>query len=429
MNKTLILCLLLLVGQARGQEYTIERCQELARSNYPNIRQRELIEQSRSYSLENVSRNWLPQLSLSARTTYQTQVTTIPIDKSFDGTLENFGVHIPRFQKDQYQAAVQLNQLIWDGGQIRAARKGIEAEAEVQRQQYEVDAYALRSRVNELFFAVLLLEAQVDLNSVMRSELERCRRDMQTYMDNGVASRSDMELVDVELAGNDQTQIQLATAREAYMRMLMDFVGEPYDTAAQLVIPAPEAAPAVDHAFADRPEMALLDASAARERIRLKSINARNMPQIGLFIQGVYGRPGPDLLKGDKFSKYAIGGVQLSWTFGGLYTRNNERRQIETGIRGVEMQRDILKFNLRQASIRQDSEVEQYRKLLEGDDEIVRLRESIRRATEARVEHGARSASDLMHDMNLEQAARIGRAVHKMQGLKALYDLKTTNNL
>ena len=142
---------------------TLEECYAKAGTNYPLVSRYGLIQQSEQYSLSNANKGYLPQFSLSAKATYQTDVTKIPVSIP--------GVDIPTLNKDQYQALVELDQVIWDGGTIRSQKRNINASTEVDRQQQQVDMYAIRERINSLFFGTLLLEEQLKLNTLYDEEL------------------------------------------------------------------------------------------------------------------------------------------------------------------------------------------------------------------------------------------------------------------
>jgi len=239
MNKWLIFCFVLPIAlQVRGQGYTLEECQQKAQANYPQVRQLALIEQTGEYNLSNASKGYLPQFSLSAKATYQTQVIEFP-------DIPIPGLVLPKQNNDQYQAAVQLNQVLWDGGQIGAAKEGIRSATEVQKQQYQVDMYALRSRVNDLFFAILLLDGQIDVNRTNLATLGRNYADVESYKQNGVANQADVDAIHVEQLALQQANIQLATAREAYGRVLFTFLGEAYRDDFSLVTPPLTGAPAL----------------------------------------------------------------------------------------------------------------------------------------------------------------------------------------
>lgn len=71
-----------------------------AQANYPQVKQYGLIEQSKEFNLSNANKGYLPQVSLSAKATYQSAVTKLPI------TLPN--VTIEGLNKDQYQSVVEV---------------------------------------------------------------------------------------------------------------------------------------------------------------------------------------------------------------------------------------------------------------------------------------------------------------------------------
>ena len=62
-----------------GQTISIEDCQSMAKENYPQILQYGLIDKSTNFKTEILNTNYLPQISLSAKYTYQSDVTSIPI--------------------------------------------------------------------------------------------------------------------------------------------------------------------------------------------------------------------------------------------------------------------------------------------------------------------------------------------------------------
>ena len=90
-------------GRVGGQEsVTITQCYEWARANYPQIHQMGLIDQTERYSLSNVGKAWLPQLSVSGKASYQSDVTKLPLDGDKISSLLP-GFEIPSLSKDQYQ--------------------------------------------------------------------------------------------------------------------------------------------------------------------------------------------------------------------------------------------------------------------------------------------------------------------------------------
>ena len=152
------------------------------------------------------------------------------------------------------------------------------------------------------------------------------------------------------------------------------------------------------------------------------------MPRLGLFVQGAYGNPGLNMLK-NEFTPYYVAGVRLSWNFGSLYTLRNDRRVIDTSRRQLDSNRDVFLFNTRIQATQQESAVESVRRQMVDDDEIIRLRTNIRKASEAKVANGTMTVTDMLRDMTSENLARQTKALHEVQLLMNIYQLKyTTNN-
>lgn len=417
MRKIIVSLLLVCSCSLSFGQITIEECYELARENYPLVERYNLIGLSEGYDLQNASKAYLPQFSLSGKATYQTDVTTIPI------TIP--GYDIPTLDKDQYQILAELSQVIWDGGATKASKDAIRAQGEVDRAQFEVDMYAIRERINDLFFGILLLDEQLHLNDLYLEDLEVNHDRITSYMANGVANQADLDAVRVEQLTTGQNRVQLQANRTAYLAMLSAFTGRPLGE--ETVLVKPDVSYPSAETTNNRPEMVLYEAMEGQMQAQRQAINASNRPQLGLFIQGGYGKPGLNMFK-DKFEPYAIGGVQLSWKFGNYYTRRNNLRKIETGIRQVDVQRRTFLFNnnLQQAQL--DAQYRKYRQIMADDDEIIRMRGNIVRASEAKLENGIISTNDLIRELISQQNAKVNKAVHQIELLQTIYGIKNLTN-
>ena len=144
-------------------QITLEECQRKTQENYPLVHQYGLVEKTKEYNLENAAKGYLPQFALSAKASYQSEVTEIPVKLP--------GVDLKGVPK--YQVMLELQQKIWDGGGIRMQKKQTTAEAEIEKEKLNVDMYALNSRVNDLYFGILLLDEQLKQNALLQDELER----------------------------------------------------------------------------------------------------------------------------------------------------------------------------------------------------------------------------------------------------------------
>ena len=154
-----------------AEEYTLDGIQQLARANYPAIRQFELIDRIADFSLANTSSAWAPQISLSGQATYQSDVVSFP--ESMTDVFSMLGVDISGLHKDQYKLALNIEQTLWDGGYTKSRKEAVLAEKEVSSKSVEVELYALADKVNQLYFGILVLDEQLRLNDLTAGILWR----------------------------------------------------------------------------------------------------------------------------------------------------------------------------------------------------------------------------------------------------------------
>lgn len=386
--------------------------------NYPLVRQYDLVEKTKEYNLENAVRGYLPQFALSAKASYQSDVTELPI------TIP--GVDIKGMAKDQYQVMLELQQQIWDGGGIRMQKKKVTAEAEIDREKLNVDMYALNGRVNDLYFGILMLDEQLAQNALLQDELGRNFRQITAYVENGIANQADLDAVKVEQLNTRQKRVELTSSRMAYLKMLSLLMGEVLSPETVLEKPVPQNELSTVSEIR-RPELSWFDALGAGLQVQEKALNVRHLPHFGLFVQGAYGNPGLNMLK-NEFSPYYIAGVRLSWNFGSLYTLKNDRRVIENKRQQLDSNRDVFLFNTRLEMTQQDQSVRSLEKQMQDDDEIIRLRTNIRRAAEAKVANGTLTVTEMLRELTNESLARQAKAMHEIQRLMGIYQLKYTTN-
>lgn len=415
MKRTILSSAFLLAAMLTHAQLTLEECQRQAQANYPLVRRYSLIEKAREYDLSNAGKGHLPRFSLSGKATYQSDITELPV-KFPD-------VDIKTAPKDQYQVMLEVQQTLWDGGDIRTQKQLARAASEVDLQKQQVDMYALNDRINQLFFGILLLDERLKQNQLLLDDLERTYRQVSHYMANGIASQSDLDAVSVERLRTRQQRVELETSRQAYLAMLSAFIGKPVSPEEALLKPAVEESGEMEQRIYNRPELRLFDAQQAQLGVQENVLNARLMPRFGLFVQGAYGNPGLNMLK-DEFNAWYMAGVRMSWNFGSLYTLKNDRRRIDNSRRQIETGRDVFLFNTRLQVTRQDAAVLSMRRQMKDDEEIIRLRRNIRRAAEAKVENGTLTVTDLLREITNENLAYQAKALHEVQLLMGIWELR-----
>ncbi len=398
---------------AMAQSLTLDGCRRMAQDNYPAIKQYGMIERSRDYSIANAAKSWLPQVSLSAGGYGFTDI----IDSDSKATM--MGLDMDNFVAS---ASVVVKQNIYDGGKTSLNRRMAKAEADIEAHQLDVTMYDINSRVEQIYFSLLLIDEQLKQNSMLQSDLDVSLNTIESMMQGGIANQSDKDVLRVEQLKTEQRHDQLAASHHTYMRMLSHFVGMTLDDNTRLEKPS-----MINDAEKDagrRPEMRLFAAQEKMLDLQRNKLDAALRPTVEFMGMGTYHTKVSELVN----NGFLLGGLSVSWNIGALYTRKNDLRRLDEQRQKIAIQRETFLFNNTLQQEETDGTVVTLRKQLAHDDEIVSLRESIRTASRKKVELGTMSVNDLVQDINAVAMARAQRAEHEVLLLQALYRLRTLNN-
>ena len=423
MSRTLLSLSLLFFHLSFGAAQTLEECQQAAERNYPLIRQYDLIEKTTALTVANIQKGWLPQVSASAQATYQSDVVSWP--DQMKAMYQQLGLDMKGLSKDQYRVGIDINQTIYDGGVINSQKAIVREQGKVQSAQTEVNLYGVRKRVNEMYFSLLMLDEQIQLNRDLQELLSGNERKLKSMVKGGTAAESDWLNVRAERLNVVQQATNLQSQRRMLQTMLSTFCGIEVKN-----VQKPVTATQSEQSR-QRPEMRLFDAQLQLANAQEKALDASLMPKVGVFAQGYYGYPGYNMFEdmiSHKWSLNGMIGARLTWNIGALYTRKNDKAKIELQRASAQNSRDVFLFNNRLEQAQQTDDIARYRQMVNTDEEIIQLRTSVRKAAESKLAHGIIDVSELVKEINAENAARVQQSIHQIEWLKAMSDLKLTVN-
>jgi outer membrane protein TolC len=399
---------------------TLDSCYSRARQQYPLLKQKDLIDKTKEYNLSNASKGYLPQFSISAQATYQDPVTYIPFNLNVPKLGLDFS--FPTFNKDQYRAFAELDQLIYDGGTIKYSKESFEENAKIQQQNLEVQMYALKDRINQLFFGILLIEEQLKQNDLFLKDIQSSIDKMQEGVKNGIATSSTVAELQATLMQQEQNRIQLNASRKAYMDMLGIFINQSLND--KTILESPAHRTPSDNIR--RPELTYFDEQKKSFDIQDKKISATNRPKLSLFLQGGYGRPGLNNFD-NNFAPYYIGGIRFNWQFGGFYTLKNQRQLMDINRQMTDIQKETFIFNTSLILKQQYSEIDKLKALMEMDKEIISKRKEVRIASKAQMENGVVTMHEYLTQLDAEELAIQNLLLHQVQLLLAEYSYQNTS--
>ncbi|UJF30127.1 TolC family protein [Kaistella sp. 97-N-M2] len=406
---------LLLCFSANAQTLTLEECYDLAKQNYPLIKRHDLIAKTKEYSLQNAAKGWLPQIQIAGQATYQNDVTQLPVQ------LPN--MTIDPVSKDQYKIYVDVQQNIYDGGMTANQKKAATITSEMERQKTEVETDQLEMRINQIFFGILQTDAQIEQTDLTKADLKNGLKRAEVQLENGVIYRSNVDVLKAQLVNLDQKDLELKSTKKNFLQMLSLFIQKNLDENTTLEKPAK----ILIQAENNRAELKLFALQKLALDQQKSNINSRNLPRVGAFFQGGYGKPGFNMLK-NEFNLFYIGGVRLNIPISGYYTKRNDLALVGIQQEEIEIQRENFLFNQQFETIQNNNDLDKIQQLINKDDELISLRESIKTAALAQLENGVITTNDYLREVNELDRAKNQKITHEIQYLLTQYNLKAQLN-
>lgn len=421
----LLLVLSLFVSVQMSAQVTLEECIALAEENYPIISKYDLLEQTKEVNLSNINKGWLPQINVYGQGTVQNDTPSLP--ESLTNIINQTGTNIAGVNEWHYRIGADISQNIWDGGTSKVHRKIERAEDAERQAAIDVQLYAVRERVEDLYFGILLMDAQIEQVKNMQLLLQSNLDKLRIMQSNGTAMQSDVDMVEAEYLGTVQQLTQAESASQSYRNVLGLFMGK--SIVGQKLV-KPEAFIPQD-LMPSRPELKYFEKQLQTNEARNASITANMMPKIGLFAQLYYGYTGFDYFENmmnRNPSFNILAGVKLSWNIGALYNKKNDRMKLKLSSDNINVERDIFLFNINLQSRSQLDHIDELKAVIKNNDRIVELRANVRKAAESQLDNGVIDATALLTKLTDEKQARLTAAYHEIQLLQSIYELKYTLN-
>lgn len=441
------LCIMLLSISLRGQEaskgdfsekrISIEKCQQWAMENYPAIKQHDLLDKAREYTLSNISRVYRPEFSLSGVASWQSErmkldlkmPKTVNVSMDLNGPV-SIPVSIPEMSipvsdQDRYNVSLMLKQALWTGGRVKAGKQVAESEIDMMHAGLDAQLYEIKDKVKELYFGLLTIEGKEKQLDCADEILDSLHVRAEAALKDGVIYETDLDVIEVERIKYRQLRLELEAKREACLGVLSMLIHRPLSKETELQVPEEVI---LESDKIERPELKYLDSKIDRLEADLKMQNAENMPKLGLFATGGYGKSGLNTFD-KEFKPYFIGGIMLSWNFGKLNTLKNDRKLKRVQQESVRIEQESFIFNTKMEMLMQDAEIKKMRNLVKEDEKVLRLRESIRQASEVKYANGVYTISELISDANYALIAQQEKLLREIELKMMIYSKKITLGL
>ena len=396
---TLTLLFLVSFFAQAQQKMTLENCYSLVHQNYPTAKQIPLLQQKTDYEVNALQTGKLPKIDLNAQGTYQNQVTTIP------------NPFLEPLNKDQYKATLDVNQLLYNGGLIDANTKLKEAQTKTQQQQVEVNLYQLKSKINQLFFSILLLQERKDLLITKQKQLESKIKEVKAGIQYGAILPASEKVLEAE---NLKIKQQLSEIQYDKKRLFENLSSLTYSTISETTLLEKPVIASGTNTAINRPELKYFELQDQQIEASKSILTKNNLPKINAFGMAGYGNPGLNMID-NTFQPILMVGLKANWTVFDWNKSKTEKEalSISADIIAIEKETFLLNNNIQLQEI--NAEIQKSEANIATDMDIIALREYVEKSASSQLKNGVITASEYLTEFTNLYEAKNNQKIHEIQ--------------
>lgn len=382
---------------------SLDSCRSLALKNNPQAIQGGLYRTLQENQDQNAGRGYLPQLNLNAQASWQSEVTSVPVN------IPN--LDIPTISRDQYRVSLDINQLIWDAGAIKSQQQLDVSLLEINLEEIEIENLRILEAVNQTYFSILLNQESEKLILLAMEEIHSKLAKVRAGVANGVILPSNADVLDVEVIRLEQRLTEVRHNKNAAIYRLSELTGLKADLPMEFILPSFDDVPAWQNW--KRPEYRLFTLHQKRLDNQRQMAGLKIMPRLLAFSNIGYGKPGLNMLS-DKFDPFFMMGIRFSWNFWdwSITEKNKENIDIQkqitqTRLQTWEMNQRILLNSFSQEILKIENQ-------LAADYRIVDLQKTIAASAGAQLESGIITSSEYLTEQNAYTRAKLNLGLNKI---------------
>jgi outer membrane protein TolC len=416
----------LLASAASAQDtLRLEPLQDAAVRNDPRAAQQALLREASDLRVQVIGAERLPQLSLHGQATHQSDVTR--------PTFGVPGISVPEFPKDRWQTTLDLEQRLYDGGDVARRRELEEARHGESEAALRVSLYQLRADVNSAFFAAFLFQKRADEYQALMGDLDARLGAVRARVEAGTALGGDAAEIEAERVRAELQRDEARASRRAALATLADLTGRPIDTTSVLALT--DAEPEREYpglaaaaALRRRPEFEQLQRSRLRLDREIAYAGTVNRPRVYAFGQAGVGLPGLDQFRTSSDAFWQAG-VKVEWRPWTWRSAGRTAAAFRLQQQIVVTEEQALGRRLARGVLTDLEDIGRLKAALTDDERIVALRVEVERQARARFDEGAITTPDYVETRTDVVEARLTLERHRVELAQARARYLTTLGL
>lgn len=399
------------------QKLSLEDCYDLANKNYPLAKQNQFLSQKKDLELQTLSKDYLPKIDLNAQATYQSEVTQVPV-KIPNSTINPLN-------KDQYRATLDINQIIYNGGLQEVNNTIKETQTKVQQQQVSVNLYQLKSRINQLYFSIFLLQERAEILLAKREQLQSKIAEVKTGVKFGALLPTSEKVLEAEDLKIKQLLSEIKFDKKKALENLSILTASPLDENTTLIKPTLNLD---SNSKNNRPELQLFDLQNEQIEISKTAISKNNLPKLKAFGQAGYGNPGLNMLD-NSFQTFYMVGLKANWNVFDWNKSKTDKEILSVSENIIAAEKETFLLNNSIQLQEMNNEIQKLEEIISSDLEIIALRETVLKSSDAQLKNGVITASDYIVEFTNLYEAKTNYKLHEIQLLlaKANYNITKGN--
>ncbi|MEE9438601.1 MAG: TolC family protein [Saprospiraceae bacterium] len=403
----------LMWSQRSAAQYSIQQALQETRTSAPIFQLMEISNEELQLKERNINAQNLPHISLNGRATYQSDVTSLGISLP--------GVEIKPISKDQYKITADVYQNIYSGGTIKQSALLAKTVINLENINTEIELEKIRYQIIQLYFSVLEIDTKKEILTTRKQSLESNLKKLITAVNLGALLKSESNALKAAIIQIKGQIIELKATRSNVIQNIKLLTKSDLTEDIKFEIP----------------KNISLNTNTTLHNLNIKQFEIQNQlidqkhnlsllnskPKVGIFLQGGYGKPGLNFLK-DGFDLFAIGGLQLKWDFGNLYTKANDLQLNTLQKQKVGLKKEAVQLKNEIVFSKENIEIEKLKSLLIQDQQLIEIRAEITKTAKSKMENGTITSSEYINRFNEETIAKENLKLREIKLLKAMYQLQ-----
>jgi len=415
MKKLLIIILIVYTSNLFSQNILIlDSCIEITIKNYPLFKEKALHKKISDLNIKNNHSNYLLSIDFEGTASYQSDVFRLDIEMP---NIPGFELDLPASPLDHYNFAINISQLIYDGGTIKNLNSIEQNKLLAEQKKIDVELYKLKEQVEKTYFSILILQKTEEQLRLTVKELEKRKKTVQSAVKNGILTQDNLDILQAEIYKLEQNLIEIEETKESGINILQELMSTELHAETELKLPD-DFEIKTDSITINRPETELFILQKNILNSNEKLLQSNRLPKLGTFAQGGYGNPGLTMIS-DEWNPYFIVGAKLTWNIWdkNITKRNKEILKINSDF--IDTKKEVFDKSINILCEKELGEISKLKRLIKKDDKIILLQKNICKKAGSKLNNGIITSIDYISLLNDKNRSIIKAEIHRIKLIEA----------